>query len=85
MSYLCHVTNLIALFSNLILPQRVIFSDFYGKSIHRDELLSLVAKVCTNIVYLALSYHVDWELIRPRDMFHNLVLLLSNKSTITIM
>ena len=85
LSYLCHLTNLIAIFCDIHLPKRLLFSEFYFKEFKKEDFLSKIAKLNTNILFLCIYHRIDTAMLHPKQSFKNLQLVLNCPNFIGIL
>ena len=83
LSYVAHMTDVLAGLLDVRLPRRLSFSEFYSKTVNsieefltEKELAFKVAKLNTNIAFLCLSQKLDPNLINVRQPVSNLINLL---------
>ncbi|CAL8283270.1 unnamed protein product [Lota lota] len=77
---LCYATQLANILSHILdinLPKKLCNSEFCGENLSRYRFTRALAKLNTNILFLAFSQHVDSEKLHPHHTLRNIMFLVS--------
>ncbi|EEB19373.1 conserved hypothetical protein [Pediculus humanus corporis] len=78
--YTAQLVNLLAFYLDVLLPNRLTYSDFYSTDISDSKFYKKISKLNINILYLCFSQGIDTSLLNPKHTLCNLLHLVNHSN-----